>query len=116
MTLTKNVLIASAFAVLSTSAFADDTNYSNQTVVTAEVSSKAAAYEQGIATLNSLQASSSNQLEQKFWWVGMPSNNMTLENGGYVTVEEKMTAQGQLVYNGVVHASVAYESDDNEID
>jgi len=44
----------------------------------------------------------------------MPANNMTLEEGAYVTVSEKMNADGQLVYNGIVHASVAYESDENE--
>ena len=116
MKFTKTALIASALVVLSTQAFADDINYANETVVTADVSSKTAAYEQGLVTLNSLKAASSNQLEQKFWWLGMPANNMTVENGAYVTVVEKMSADGQLVYNGVVHASIAYESDENESD
>jgi len=119
MKFTKTLLIAStvsAMTMLSTPAFADDITYANETVLTADASSKSVAYEQGISALNELQAASSNDLEQKFWWLGMPANNMTLESGAFVTVAEKMTADGQLVYNGIVHASVAYESDENEQD
>jgi len=119
MKFTKKLLIAStlsAMTMLSTQAFADDISYANETVLTADASSKAVAFEQGISALNGLQAASSNDLEQKFWWLGLPANNMTLEEGAYVTVAEKMTADGQLVYNGIVHASVAYESDENEQD
>jgi len=119
MKFTKKLLIASAVSAMtmvSTQAFADDISYSNETVLTADASSKAVAFEQGVSALNDLQAASSNDLEQKFWWLGMPANNMTVEEGAYVTVSEKMTADGQLVYNGIVHASVAYESDENEHD
>jgi len=119
MKFTKTLLIAStvsAMTMLTAPAFADDITYANETLLTADASSKAVAYEQGISALNELQAASSNDLEQKFWWLGMPANNMTLESGAFVTVAEKMTADGQLVYNGIVHASVAYESDENEQD
>ena len=111
MKLTKNILIASAMVVLSTQAFADETYYSDQTVITADASSKTAAYEQGMTKLNSLESASANQLEKEFWWVAMPTNNMALEEGAFVTVSEKMTADGQLVYNGVVNLSVAYEEE-----
>jgi len=117
MQFTKKLLIASAVSAMtmvSTQAFADDITYANETVLTADAGSKAVAFEQGISALNGLQAASSNELEQKFWWLGLPANNMTLEEGAYVTVVEKMTTDGQLVYNGIVHASVAYESDENE--
>jgi len=119
MKFTKTLLIAStvsAMTMLSTAAFADDITYTNETLLTADASSKAVAFEQGLSALNELHAASSSELEQKFWWLGMPANNMTIEEGAYVTVSEKMTADGQLVYNGIVHASVAYESDDNEQD
>lgn len=116
MKLTKNILIASAMVFFSAQAFADDVTYSDQTVFTAESSIKAIAYEQGMAKLNALQTASSNELEAKFWWLGMPANNMAIEEGAYVTVMEKMNASGQIVYSGVVHVSVSYESDDNEQD
>jgi len=111
MKLTKNILIASAMAILSTQVVADETYYSDQTVITADASSKATAYEQGIAKLNTLEAASSNQLEKAFWWVAMPTNNMTLQEGAFITVTEKMNADGQLVYNGIVNLSVSYEEE-----
>jgi len=111
MKLTKNILIASAMVILSTQVSADEVYYSDQTVITADASSKAIAYEQGISKLNALQAASANQLEKEFWWVAMPTNNMALEAGAFVTVTEKMMANGQLVYNGVVNLSVAYEEE-----
>ena len=116
MNVTNNILIASTLVILSTSALADDVNYSTQTVKTMDASSKSIAYEQGMATLDSLQVATANQLESKFWWLGMPANNMAVEDGAYITVLEKMDADGQLVYNGVVHLAVSYEADDNEQD
>ena len=116
MKLTKKLLIASAIstmAMLSTQAFADDINYSDQTVVTADFSSKEVAFEQALSELNNLQAASSSDLLQKFS-LDMSANNVTMENGAYVTVSEKMNSDGQFIYNGVVHASFAYESDEGE--
>jgi len=116
MKLIKNCLIASAMVILSAQAFADDFNYSDQTVSTAETSSKTGAYDLGMSTLNSLKAASSNQLEKQFWWVSMPVNNMVLEGSPYITVLEKMDAAGVVTYKGIVHVSLRYESDDNEQD
>jgi len=108
---TKNILIASAMVMLSTQAIADETYSSKQTVVTADATSKVAAYEQALTKLDSLKVASANELQKDFWWVAMPVNNMALEQGAYVTVLEKMDETGQLVYNGVVNLSVSYEEE-----
>jgi len=111
MKLTKTTLIASAMVILSSQAIADETYSSQQTVVTADATSKAVAYEQGLRKLDALKVASSNQLEKDFWWVASPVNNMALEEGAYITVLEKMDETGHLVYNGVVNLSVSYEEE-----
>tara|TARA_R110001583_G_scaffold41314_5_gene131557 strand:+ start:12029 stop:12391 length:363 start_codon:yes stop_codon:yes gene_type:complete len=116
MKFTKALLIAStvsAMAMLSTQALADDINYSNQTVLTADASSEADAFKQGMSTLNALQATSSNDLKKTFWRLDSQANNVTLAGDSYVTVSQKMKADGQLVYNAIVHVSVAYESNED---
>jgi len=113
MKLTKKCLIASAMVILSAQAVADDFYYSDQTVFTAETATKDAAYELGMATLNTLKADTSNQLEKKFWWVSMPVNNMILEGSPYITVMEKMDDEGVVTYKGIVHVSLRYEGDDD---
>ncbi|WP_413701613.1 DUF3316 domain-containing protein [Psychromonas sp. KJ10-10] len=116
MKFTKTLLIASAIstmAVLSTQAFADEMSYSNQTVITADASTKDVAFEQGLSELNNLQAASSTDLLHQFS-LDMSANNVAVENGAYVTVTKKMSSDGQYVYNGVVHASLSYESDGGE--
>lgn len=117
MKFTKTLLIAStvsAMAMLSTQVLADEMVYSTQTVKTVDVSSKADAFKQGMSTLNTLQSSRANDLQKTFWGLDTQANNVTLTGDSYVTVAERMNAEGELVYNGIVHVSVAYESDDSE--
>lgn len=117
MKFTKNLLIAStisAMAMISTQALADNIVYSNQTVLTVDANSKEDAFKQGMTTLNELKVSKSNDLKKTFWGLDVNANKVALAGDSYVTVAEKMKADGQLVYNGIVHVSLSYEENDSD--
>jgi len=46
-----------------------------------------------------------------FWWGAMPVNKIALEEGAFIIVTQKMTADGLLVYNDIVNLSVSYEEE-----
>ena len=117
MKFTKKLLIASTIstmAMISTQALADNIVYSNQTVLTVEANSKEDAFKQGMTTLNELKASKSNDLKKTFWGLDVNANKVALADDSYVTVAEKMNADGQLVYNGIVHVSLSYQENDSD--
>ena len=107
----KKALIASAataMVILSTQAFAMDTHHAAQKVQTVDTSSKAVAYELGLQKLHVLEADTAIQLNKDLGGISTVINTVSLDDGAYVTVLEKMNADGQVVYNGVVNVSVTY--------
>lgn len=113
-----NLLLASSIAILSTSAFASATVYgdyslhsSNKTIKTVITDSKQAAYALGFEKLNLLKAGSSTQLSDDLA-LSLGSlkekNSVTLHDGAYITLQEMMNGQGQVVFAGLVNVTYSY--------
>ncbi|WP_372880351.1 DUF3316 domain-containing protein [Psychromonas sp.] len=114
----KNTLLASAMVILSASAFAGSAVYgnysvhhSNKTIKTAPAETKQAAYELGFAKLNELKNDSAAQLSDE---LALPlgsyqeKNSVSLDDGAYITLQEMMNDQGQVVYTGLVNVTYSY--------
>ena len=99
---------ASAMVMLSTQALATDTYHASKKVQTADTSTKAAAYELGLQKLHVLQADSAIQLDKDLGGISTVINSVSLDDGAYVTVLEKMDTNGQVIYNGIVNTTVTY--------
>jgi len=90
----------------------------NDQIATQPTTTKQAAFEAGFNKLNSLKTASSDQLSDEFRMASMSidSDSITLDDGAYVTVQERMNNNGQRVYIGVVNASVSYTDYDHNND
>ncbi|GLS91181.1 hypothetical protein GCM10007916_22500 [Psychromonas marina] len=116
MKLIKKSLIASAMVILSTQAFAvnqfhhhaNETYFQDEVVTTVAADTKAAAYELGLNKLTDLKAATPSQLEKDLGGISMQTAGVYIEDGSYITVAEKMGADGQMLYTGVVHLSITY--------
>ena len=114
----KNAVLASSMLILSASAFASSSiagdyslHHNNKTIKTATVDSKAAAYNLGFEKLNQLKSESASELSRD---LAAPVssfkevNSVALDDGAYITIQESMNAQGNVVYNGLVNVSYSY--------
>lgn len=109
MKMIKNALIATTIALLSANAFASDTFSESRVVKTADVTNKAAAYELALDKLNTLQNDSAVELNNDLGHVSNYANSVSLNDGAYITVAEKMDANGNLQYTGLVNVSVTFD-------
>lgn len=111
----KNVLLASSMVILSANVLAVDGNYgvrhASKTIDTQVVESKGSAYSLAFEKLNQLKSESGRELNYEFavslgsW---QEKNSVTLDDGAYITVQESMNEQGNVVYNGQVHVTYHY--------
>lgn len=114
----KNVLMASAMVVLSAGAFAStsiDGNYGvhhdSKVLKTQAVASKDAAYSLAFEKLNQLKSESGSELSNELAApVGSfkEKNSVALDDGAYITIQESMNEQGNIVYSGLVNVSYSY--------
>lgn len=112
MTKTKAALIASTMAILSSQVFATTTQ-TTRVIPTEEVSSEAVAYELALEKLQTLKADSAVELNNDLGQIAYHSpRSLSLNDGSYVTVAEKMDANGELSYTGLVNVSVTFDIGD----
>lgn len=117
MKIIKTVLLGASAIMLTANAFAS--TGSSNTLRTETVQSKDAAYSLGFAQLQQLKSESGYQLNNDLSTNAdsfQEKNSMTLDNGGYVTVQESMNEQGKIVYTGLVNVTYSYERDNNHDD
>ena len=124
MKLIKSAAI-STLMLLSTTAFAGQYvstpgNYvqrlNSSTLDTQTVKSKSEAYQVGLKKLKQLYSSPSKEL---FYTLRVPSteaniNSIHVNDGGYVTVEEMMNANGEVLYRGVLNVSYHFAERDSD--
>lgn len=108
----KTVLLGASAIMLTANAFAGTVN--SDTIRTETVASKDAAYSLGFAQLQQLKSESGYQLNNDLSTNAdsfQEKNSVTLDNGGYVTVQESMNEQGNIVYTGLVNVTYSYDND-----
>ncbi len=114
----KNLLLASSMLILSVNVFAGTGGYGyygvyhdSKVIKTQTVESKEAAYSLAFDKLGQLKSESgselSNELAVPLGFV-QEKNSVTLDDGAYITIQESMNEQGQLVYNGLVNVTYSY--------
>ena len=109
MKMTKKALIASAMVILSSQVFAQSIQ-TTRVVKTADASTKAAAYNLAFNTLKTLEADSSIELNNDLGHVAIYSpTSVSLNDGAYITVAEKMDASGDMSYTGLVNVTVTFD-------
>ncbi len=79
-----------------------------RTFHTKTVTSKQEAYKLGLKQLQQLDNSSSQELDRKLLINVESRNNFHLNKDGYVTVQEFMNNDGQILYKGEVKVSYHY--------
>ena len=108
MKITKKALIASAILALSSQVFADsDPHQANRILQTADTATQSAAYEMALEKLQALETESSTELNHELG-LSAASRNVSLNEGAYITISEKMDDAGEMLYNGLVHVSVSF--------
>ena len=108
MKITKKALIASAILALSFQVFADtDAHQESRVLQTADTATQSAAYEIALEKLQALETESSTELNHELG-LSAASRNVSLNEGAYITVIEKMGDNGDMLYNGLVHVSVSF--------
>jgi len=115
MTKIKTALIASTMAILSTQAFASNTttHQATRVVPTADMTNKAAAYDLAFDQLEALKTASQTELNNGLGRIAFNyPNSVELNDGAYITVAEKMNANGNTVYTGLVNVGVTYDMAD----
>jgi len=109
MKMIKKALIATTLVFLSAQAFASDTYSETRVIKTADANSKATAYELALDKLNTLQNDSAVELNKDLGQISSYANSVSLNDSGYVTITEKMDANGNLQYTGLVNVSVSFD-------
>jgi len=116
----KALLTLAATSVLLISTSATSANFFGTTVkdilMTEKVSTRDEAYKAGTEKLSSLKASTPRELshELNLFNSDIIERTVKLNSEGYVTVQERLGANGQLAYVGVVNIDVNYETNDND--
>ncbi|HEY5715294.1 MAG TPA: DUF3316 domain-containing protein [Psychromonas sp.] len=114
----KNALLVSSMVILSANAFASAAVYgdysvrsNNKTIKTATVDNKETAYKIGFEKLNQLKAESGAALSNELA-LSLDSfkekNSVILNDGAYITIQEFMNKQGNIVYQGLVNVTYSY--------
>lgn len=109
MNITKKALIVSAMLALSSQVFADtDAHHETRVFKTADAATKTIAYNMAFEKLQTLEADTSTELNHDLGNLSAASRNVTLNDGAYITVAEKMNENGDILYNGLVHVAVDF--------
>lgn len=117
MLLTSSILLTSA-AAIAQPLYAGGNYISrvdHKTVSTDAVGSKQEAYTLGAEKLLEFEGMSGRDLNAALVLIsyGIDRDKTHLEDGGYVTVQERLNTQGQLEYVAKVHLYVHYKERDN---
>lgn len=114
----KTTLFVTLMTMTSASAFAQPLfsggNYvsreSMKTISVASMTTSDEAYQQAMSELNTLKTMSVQELnkELNILTFNVKSRSTHLEEGGFVTVQERMNENGQLEYLGRVNVKVHY--------
>lgn len=86
------------------------------TLITETASSRAQAYQFGANKLSALKSASQSQLTNnniKFS-LDVDESSVRIEDGAYVTVQERMDANGRIGYVGLVNFEISYIQEDSE--
>ncbi|RVU86648.1 DUF3316 domain-containing protein [Leucothrix sargassi] len=85
-------------------------------IFTGMTNSKEAAYQSGLAKIQSLKSASPYELYDEVGLFGadIEADTVELEDGAYVTVQERLQANGQKAFVGVVNLDVSYEVHDDD--
>ena len=117
---TLTTVIATSVLLLGATAASAANLYQDPTSVTTDTfNSRTQAYQAGINKLSSLKAATPEQLSNEidlFVTGNMKEDTIHLEDGAFVTVQERMSGNGQLEYVGVVNIDVDYEYDFDDED
>ncbi|MGB5445752.1 MAG: DUF3316 domain-containing protein [Psychromonas sp.] len=108
MNMIKKAFLASTMILLSAQVFASDTRMTSRVLPTADATSQAAAYELALTKLETLKADTPVQLNKDLGHLTSFANTVTLNDGSYTTVQEKMDANGNIMYTGLVHVSATF--------
>ena len=77
------------------------------------MTSKAAAYDLAFDKLETLKTASPTELNNDLGRIAFNyPNSVELNDGAYITVAEKMNANGNTVYTGLVNVGVTYDMAD----
>ncbi|MGR5195182.1 DUF3316 domain-containing protein [Vibrio rotiferianus] len=119
----KVALLITTMAFTSASAFAQPTftggKYINQEVVktisVAPTTTSDLAYQQALTELNSLKNMTPRELNKQLSLrtFDIVSNSTYLQDGSFVTVQERMNEEGKLEYLGTVNVKVNYAQRDS---
>ena len=82
----------------------------SNTLLTEPQNNRADAYQAGVDKLYTLKASSPRQLSSELglYSSSIDKSTVQLDEGAYVTIEERVNTSGQLRYIGVVNVNVSY--------
>ncbi|PWQ92362.1 DUF3316 domain-containing protein [Leucothrix pacifica] len=110
---TLSKLIAASLLIVSVSASAFTTS---ETIETPVAATKAAAYEQGVSKLSSLQGSTPGQLNYRLgtYYGDIKEDTLRINDGGFVTVQERAMTDGSIGYVGIVNVDVSFERNEND--
>lgn len=87
------------------------------TLITETASSRAQAYQLGANKLSALKSASQSQLTNNITFsLDVDESSVRIENGAYVTVQERMDANGKIGYVGLVNFEISYIQEDSEGD
>ena len=120
------MILATAALVTATSLFSA-TAFSNDyversemgTITTETASNRSAAFKLGAGKLAMLQSSSPEQLSEhiRVFSIDTDESSVTLSNNAFVTVQERLGANGKLGYVALVNFELNYlEEDDSDDD
>ena len=92
-------------------------NYTNRvsmkSISVASSATSDEAYQQALSELNDLKRMSARELNKELKILSFKPRSTHLEEGGFVTVQERMNEDGQLEYLGKVNVKVHYAERDN---
>ncbi|WP_158278889.1 DUF3316 domain-containing protein [Leucothrix arctica] len=113
MTTLSELIATSALIIGSTAANAAYFGPSSDTkseLRTEVKTSREDAYEAAAAKLHSLKSESSRELasELELYSSSIDKNTVQLDEGAYITIEERVTLKGELRFVGVIHVHVSY--------
>lgn len=110
------IVVTSALLVSAAAANAGEFERSETNTITTETtSSRAQAYQLGVSKLSALKAASPRQLtnEIRVYTPDIVEETVRLEDDAYITVQERMDANGKLGYVGLVNIELRYTEIDD---
>jgi hypothetical protein len=114
----KNVVLAASMGILSANVFAGTALYGDygmhhdsKVIKTQAVDTKEDAYSLALEKSKQLRAESGSELSNELA-LSLDSfkekNTVTLDDGAYITVQESLNEQGNVVYSGLVNVTYSY--------